>query len=90
MRRSSTRKNRCLDGKSCGRSCIFRRNICQIDLQRLISRNLSKVFNILNRETKGDPKKVKIEMELRKQAPSTPTGPKEELEEILAPTSKRK
>lgn len=90
MKRSSTKKNRCLDGKSCGRSCIFRRNICQIDLQRLISRNLSKVFNILNGGTKGDLKKVKIEMDLQRQAPSTPTGPKTELEETLSPTSKRK
>lgn len=55
-----------------------------------MSRNLSKVFNILSGGTKGSPKRVKIEMELQKQAPSTPTGPKADLEETLTSTSKRK
>lgn len=73
-------KKRCKGGKSCGSTCISRGKVCLISMPDYATRALSHAIKRLGKVKKlaeAKKKAEKITMELKVQAPSAPTGPKE-------------
>ena len=80
FRVGGTGSKRCRKGKSCGATCISGGKVCLISLPDYAIRALSHASKRLGKIKKlGEAKKKaeKITMELKVQAPSAPTGPKE-------------
>jgi hypothetical protein len=70
-------KKRCRKGKSCGSTCISGGKVCLIDLPDYATRSLSMAAKRLLKLKKLSKEKKKVEkitMELKVQAPSSPTG----------------
>lgn len=70
-------KKRCRRGKSCGSTCISGGKVCLIDLPDYAVRAMSKAalkLGKLKRLSAAKKKAEKITMELKVQAPSSPTG----------------
>ncbi len=76
----SSAKKRCQRGKSCGSTCISGGKVCLIALPDYATRALisasTKLFK-LKKLSKEKKKVEKITMELKVQAPSSPTGSKQ-------------
>lgn len=88
----SSKKKRCGRGKSCGSTCISGGKVCLISLPDYAVRAISKAaFKLgeLRKLSKAKKKVEKITMELKVQAPSSPTGSRQtdwSLPETTPPT----